>query len=114
MPAASSRRRVIRRTAAPPTNAWRPAALRISPRLSCAIIRTAGMLLLAPIQTVPGDRDRRWISDDYFDLVLWYEADREQVYGFQLCYGKPIDERALTWTRERGFTHQAIDTGEAS
>ena len=72
------------------------------------------MLLLTSIQTVAGDRDRRWISDDYFDLVLWYEADPEQVYGFQLCYGKPIDERALTWTRERGFSHQAIDTGEAS
>ena len=72
------------------------------------------MLLLTPIQAVAGDRDRRWISDDYFDLVLWYEADREQVYGFQLCYGKPLDERALTWICERGFTHQAIDSGEAS
>ena len=21
---------------------------------------------------VPGDYDRRWLSDDYFDLIVWY------------------------------------------
>src|SRR5688572_3216040 len=73
------------------------------------------MLHDAPIQPVPGDLPRRWISDDYFDLIVWYDLSREGaggIKGFQLCYGKPGDEAALTWIDGRGFAHCAIDTGE--
>ena len=70
------------------------------------------MLANAPRTPVPGDRDRRWIADDYFDLIVWYEAD-DTIHGFQLCYDKPGRERALTWTRADGFRHTAIDSGEA-
>lgn len=69
------------------------------------------MLINAPITTTAHDFDRRWISDDYFDLVIWYEPG-EQVHGFQLCYDKAGYERALTWTAGRGFIHTAIDSGE--
>ncbi len=54
---------------------------------------------------------RRWFFDDYFDLIIWYDAER-QVEGFQLCYEKNYDERALTWLKETGFSHDAIDSGE--
>jgi hypothetical protein len=68
------------------------------------------MLRNEPIQSRAHDLDRRWMYDDYFDLILWY--DREgQIHGFQLCYDKPGRERALTWTRDQGFQHNAIDTG---
>src|SRR5437763_11927878 len=60
---------------------------------------------------VYGDYDRRWMSDDYFDLIVWYKGNNS-IYGFQLCYGKPHWERALTWIQGRGFSHTEIDSGE--
>ncbi|MEO5917834.1 MAG: hypothetical protein ABIS50_26615 [Luteolibacter sp.] len=70
------------------------------------------MLTNQAIRNVANDLDRRWISDDYFDLIVWYETE-VQIHGFQLCYDKPGRERALTWTRERGFLHTAVDSGES-
>jgi hypothetical protein len=70
------------------------------------------MLTNSPREPVEHDRDRRWIADEYFDLIVWYEPDGA-IHGFQLCYDKPGRERALTWTRERGFVHTAIDSGES-
>lgn len=66
-----------------------------------------------PIRPVARDLDRRYISDDYFDLFVWYEADG-QVHGFQLCYDKQRRQRALTWKRDQGFWHARIDGGEDS
>lgn len=62
---------------------------------------------------VPGDYRRSWMSDDYFDLIVWYEPSNA-IHGFQLCYGKPESERALTWLKNRGFIHSKIDSGEES
>jgi len=53
------------------------------------------------------------MSDDYFDLIVWY-ADDDRIHGFQLCYDKRGDERALTWTGDKGFQHHRVDTGEVS
>jgi hypothetical protein len=69
------------------------------------------MLTNQPIRPVANDLDRRWISDEYFDLIIWYET-HDQIHGFQLCYDKPHRERALTWTRTQGYLHTAIDSGE--
>ena len=46
------------------------------------------MLDAAPKRHVHGDYDRRWLSDDYFDLIVWYTSTNT-VHGFQLCYDKP-------------------------
>ena len=62
-------------------------------------------------KAVRGDYDRRWIVDDYFDLIVWYNANGA-IHGFQLCYGKPSWERALTWISTRGFSHMQVDDGE--
>jgi hypothetical protein len=70
------------------------------------------MLENAPRRPVDHDHDRRWIADEYFNLIVWYEPDGA-IHGFQLCYDKPGRERALTWTREHGFQHTAIDSGES-
>jgi len=66
-----------------------------------------------PKKPVHGDYERRWLSDDYFDLIIWYKS-RDTVHGFQLCYGKPYWERALTWLSDRGFSHMEVDSGEES
>ena len=65
----------------------------------------------APRKTVRGDYDRQWLSDDFFDLIIWYRPDNT-IYGFQLCYDKPYWERALTWMCDKGFSHLEVDTGE--
>jgi len=60
---------------------------------------------------VAGEGRRRWFSDDYFDLIVWYGTEDVPI-GFQLCYDKPARERALTWTRAHGFQHDKVDAGE--
>ncbi len=71
------------------------------------------MLSGSPVRQIPGDLPRRWMSDDYFDLIVWY-SDDGCIHGFQLCYDKRGDERALTWTQDNGFQHHRVDTGESS
>ena len=61
---------------------------------------------------IAGEGPRRWFSDEYFDLIVWYEKEATAVTGFQLCYDKGQNERALTWRRGEGFSHQRIDDGE--
>jgi len=59
-------------------------------------------------------RFRRWFSDEYFDLIVWYEAAKDHVVGFQLCYDKEGMERAFSWSLDKGISHSRIDSGEAS
>lgn len=58
---------------------------------------------------------RRLFWDEYFDLFIWYHDDTQrEIIGFQLCYDKRRDERALTWRADTGFNHQTIDDGEGA
>ena len=50
---------------------------------------------------------RRWFTDNYFDLIIWYDGDT--ISGFQLCYDKAHNARALTWEADEGFSHNKID-----
>ena len=61
---------------------------------------------------VPGEGFRRWFSDNYFELIVWYEKDEETITGFQLCYDIYKMERALTWKKDMGYMHSKIDDGE--
>jgi hypothetical protein len=70
--------------------------------------------MLKEIKTVKqqaGEGLRRWFSDDFFDLIVWLD-DAGELIGIQLCYDLLGDERALSWHRARGFSHDRIDTGE--
>lgn len=51
---------------------------------------------------------RRWFEDDFFELIVWYDAGHI-IHGFQLCYPRYRDERALTWRQGSGFNHEKID-----
>ena len=62
---------------------------------------------------IAGEGIRRWFTDEYFDLIVWYD-DTKTLIGFQLCYDKDGRERAVTWTREHGFQHNRIDAGEVT
>ncbi len=78
---------------------------------SAPIIASLEMLHDAPIRLKVGDLPRRWIADDFFDLIVWYDGD-QRVHGFQLCYDKEGHERALTWIRRKGFQHSRVDSGD--
>jgi hypothetical protein len=40
------------------------------------------------------------------------QPDEAHVVGFQLCYREWPDEKALTWLKGKGFSHNRIDQGE--
>ena len=64
------------------------------------------------VRQIPGEPPRRWFEDEFFDLIVWLEPDGS-VWGFQLCYDRGYNPRALTWTKAKGYTHDGIDDGEA-
>lgn len=53
-------------------------------------------------QDDPSSR-RRWFHDDYFDLFVLQTSD--ELAAFELCYGIDSNERALVWSRARGYFH---------
>lgn len=63
---------------------------------------------------VPGEPLRRWFHSPDMDLVVWLGgADTNNTpCAFQLCYDKPLGEKALHWSAERGFMHMGVDDGE--
>ncbi len=69
------------------------------------------MLKESPSGELPGGR--RWYTDNYFDLIVWMDTDKS-IRGFQLCYDKFKTERAITWMRDKGFSHERIDDGESN
>jgi hypothetical protein len=63
------------------------------------------------VRQVDGDPNRRWFSSDYFDLVIWH-GEEGRIIGFQLCYDKGRNEKAVTWQASAGYCHNRIDDGE--
>lgn len=65
------------------------------------------------LRQFPDEGFRRWFSDRDQDVIVWYaDETRQEVIGFQICYDKQETEHALTWYKERGFSHNRIDDGE--
>ena len=63
------------------------------------------------VRQSPGEPRRRWWQDAYFDLNVWYD-DAGAIIGFQLCYDRLEDERALTVLPGKKLTHHRVDSGE--
>jgi hypothetical protein len=63
------------------------------------------------VRQIAGEPRRRWFSQAGLDLIVWLNAD-ESIHGFQLCYQKDGEERAITWLSDQGFSHKRIDDGE--
>jgi len=63
------------------------------------------------VRQIKGESKRRWFVDDYFDLLIWVNKNNE-IIGFQLCYDKLGDQRALTWRKGSGYMHHHVDEGE--
>jgi len=59
-------------------------------------------------QDDPSSR-RRWFHDDYFDLFVLESGG--ELAAFELCYGIDSNERALVWSRARGYFHDGGASG---
>lgn len=68
---------------------------------------------LRNVKQIKGEPKRRWFCDSYFDLIVWFGED-EKITGFQLCYDKDTNERALTWKHSSTYTHHRVDDGEGN
>jgi hypothetical protein len=56
--------------------------------------------------------NRRWFASPDHDLFVWLGANG-QITGFQFCYDKRSDERAITWRRgSRTVEHQRVRAGD--
>ncbi len=67
------------------------------------------------VRQIHGDGFRRWFTDEYFDLFVWFEDKHyKKMTGFQLCYDKVKNEHAITWTENKGFVHETVDDGESN
>ena len=57
-----------------------------------------------------GEPYRRIFEDSVFDLFVWYDSSLcLEIIGFQLTYGTRTGEKALTWLKDGGFTHEKVD-----
>ena len=63
------------------------------------------------VKQIEGQDFRRWFTDDYFDLFVWYD-ENNTISSFQLSYDKGYKERAVTWTKKGGIVHTGVDDGE--
>ena len=64
------------------------------------------------VRQIEGEAKRRWFTDEYFDLIVWFDYTNNTVLGFQLCYDIAHKHRALTWQKHSGYTHHRVDDGE--
>ncbi len=69
------------------------------------------MLREIPVSPTENEPAKRWFTDANTDLFVWVDDDG-QIEKFQICYNKGKDEHALSWNREQGFSHHAVDDGE--
>jgi hypothetical protein len=68
---------------------------------------------IVDVRQIPGEAARRVYSSAELDLTVWLD-DRDGVVGFELCYDKGKDERAVRWNRETGIVlHRKVDDGES-
>ena len=64
------------------------------------------------IRQIENDVFRRYFSDQYFELYIFYKLNKEDITGFQLIYKKGKSQRVYTWMQDQGFKHSKIDDGD--
>lgn len=71
------------------------------------------MYRILNVRQIPGEDFKVWFTDDYWDLFVWIDSEK-RISAFQLGYGKPSDERVLSWKRKGGFSAMTVSSGEES
>lgn len=66
---------------------------------------------VSQVRQIANENPRRWFSSADMDLTVWLDGDGG-ISGFELCYDKGRDERAVRWFADKGFVHERVDDGE--
>lgn len=67
---------------------------------------------IGPVRQVRGEPRRRWFFSERCDLIVWLD-ERGEPEGFQFCYDKDAEERALSWRPQVGVSHMKVDKGRS-
>jgi hypothetical protein len=54
---------------------------------------------------------RRWFLDDYFDLIIWENENRE-IHSFELTYDLDNAQKSFAWRRGASASY-GVDDGES-
>lgn len=57
----------------------------------------------------PEEGFRRWLLNDFFDVILWYEQEGGSMTGFQVCYSKNDNEKVFTYQEGKSSSHYLSD-----
>lgn len=63
------------------------------------------------VRQIPGEPKRLWFNSAEMDLIVWYEGD--VFIGFQFCYDKLTQEKAISWKPSTGLIFENVDAGES-
>ena len=69
------------------------------------------MYRILNVRQIPGEDFKAWFTDDYWDLFVWVDKNK-RISSFQLGYGKPSDERIVSWKRGGKVSAMTVDNGE--
>lgn len=58
----------------------------------------------------PGEPKKRWFTSSTMDVFVWF-SDHDEIVSYQFTYNKPGDEKAIVWSKEKGFSHLGVDDG---
>jgi hypothetical protein len=61
------------------------------------------------VRQKPGESNRRWFSDAFFDLIVWLD-DSGEIILVQLSYDPDGVDGLLEWRRASGLSHFTVDT----
>lgn len=66
------------------------------------------------IKQYESNKYRRWFQNEFFDLYAWQQPgdNNSEPLGFQLCYEKNGEQRALRYSPEAGYKHEGVDAPE--
>ena len=62
----------------------------------------------ADIRQNSGESHRRWFSDDYFDLIVWFN-ESDDIILFQLGYDPDGVDSLFEWRPASGLSHFTVD-----
>ena len=62
------------------------------------------------VRQIPGEPTRRWFNSEEMDLIVWQQ--NEDILGFQLCYDKTNNEKAVSWKQGLGLMHEDVNNDD--
>ncbi len=69
------------------------------------------MLEIPHVKQYEPGLSRRWFQNGYFDLFTWQD-NSGNFHGFQLCYAKNGEQRAIRYSLDIGLRYEGVSQPE--